>query len=377
MKSKGRRKMNRELDLSGLKKVFGGLILQLIALIFTGRLTTGLMNGNAASGIVSFVINAAAICIILAGITQLHEASPFFTKAKLPYLIQLALEIALIVWMAILDSRSWSMAEVRQMPRGEIVRMLIIVLIILFVMILARMRSVRAILRGCGHVAEKVNDPMFSLKCVKTWRFWQMSYLLTILAIAGGAAVIVTVLRKTLENGTAGEDLSLTIMVNVSSSVLLVSIIALIVMIIFLIAHIMFLAKVRTTYREYHLEEVKNPEAGMQKPAFADYVERELEGAEPDGGYDPDEEEEYAGEYEEYDDAGEYEEYDDDEEYGEDEADEEEDDVSAEGGEESAGEAKTIGGRKYRRISDDDEEEAAEDVSDIMEITKLFKKNKK
>ena len=61
----------RELDLSGLKLVYGGLILQLISLLFTGRLASALMNGTAGSGVVSFVINAVALCLILAGLTIL------------------------------------------------------------------------------------------------------------------------------------------------------------------------------------------------------------------------------------------------------------------------------------------------------------------
>ena len=41
--------MKKELNLSGLKLVFGGLILQLLSVLFTGRLATGLMSGTAVS----------------------------------------------------------------------------------------------------------------------------------------------------------------------------------------------------------------------------------------------------------------------------------------------------------------------------------------
>ena len=338
---KGKRIMKKELDLSGLKLVYWGLILQLISWVFIGRLATALMNGAALSGIVLFVISAIALCIILAGISRLNEASPFFKKAKKPFLIQLVLQIIMCAALIGLGARGWAVSDLAYTPASTNIEMLLVGLVILVVIIVTRLISVRAILRGCGHVAEQVNDPMFSLKCLKGWRLWYMAYLLLILMFLAGTAVIMNVVRKTIENGTAGENLSQEIIVNAMSSALLVAIVAMVILVYFVIAHILFIGKIRTTYREYHLEEIKEAPMNSQPPVFADYVQRETNGLQEDG------------ETEEWDETEEWE--------------EEDTEVSADT------EEKLISGRRYRRIEESSEEEEA-DSGDLLEIAKLFKK---
>lgn len=360
--------MSKELNLSGLKLLYGGLIVQLISVLFTGRLATGLMNGAAASGILSNVIRAVSLCIILAGLSRLTDASPFFGKARVPFLVQLAVQILLIFIFAALGRRGWSINDITTMPRSTVIEMIILTLIILVISIVAGLFSVRSVLRGCGHVAEQVNDPLFSIKCLKSWRLWYLAYLLTILMILAGVAVIVTVLRKTMESGAAGEDLSQAILTNVSSSVLLVSLVVLVVLGFFLIAHILYLGKVRITYREYHLEEVKNAGTEEQRPVLADYVQRELGGLTAD---------EYQEDMSDAEDTG----FSDDEEEnlsGEDETDPE---TEENWGDTALNEAdrtekKLISGRKYRRVTEEADVDEEQDPEDILEIAKLFKKNK-
>lgn len=332
--------MKNELDLSGLKLVYGGLILQLVSFILTGRLASGMMNGMAGPGVLSFVIRAVSICIILAGVSRLGAASPFFTKAKKPYIVQLAVQILLAVVLAVLGRKGWSINSISETPRNTLIEMLLLILVILVVSIIAALFSVRAMLRGCGHVAEQVNDPLFSIKCLKNWRLWYMAYLLTILMSLAGIAMIVTVLRKTVESGSAGEDMTQAIFTNVTSSVLLVSIIVMVVLVFLLIVHIMYIGKIRTTYREYHLEEVKEPAAAEQRPVFADYVQNELNGV-------PEEENDQESEIDQ-----------------EEESDQEEE------------QERRISGRKYRRLENDADENEETDTEDIMEIAKLFKKNR-
>ena len=352
---KGKLKMNKELDLSGLKLVYRGLILQLISWLFIGRLAIALMNGAAWSGIVLFVISAVALCIILAGISRLDEASPFFKKARKPFLIQLALQIIMCIVMIVMGVRQWAVGNIAYTPRSTVIEMLLAGLAVLIVSIVTRLISVRALLRGCGHVAEQVNDPLFSIKCLKGWRLWYMAYLLMILMALAGVAMIVTVLRKTIENGTAEEDLTQTIFTNVTSSVLLVSIVMMVVLIFFVIAHILFIGKVRTTYREYHLEEIKNVAVNIQQPVFADYVQNELNDLQGIGDV------EEAEDFDEQD--GQVSEI-----YGP-EGDEE-------SGDSGFSEEKMISGRRYRRIEEDAGEEET-DSRDMLEIANLFKKNKK
>ena len=344
--------MKKELNLSGLKLVFGGLILQLISVLFTGRLATGLMSGTAVSGVVPFVIRAVSLCIILGGVAKLGDASPFFIKARKPFLVQLILSVLMIVVLAVLGSRQWSVNSITQTQRSSVIEILIGLLVILVVSVAASLISVRTMLRGCGHVAEQVNDPLFSIKCLKTWRLWYMAYLITILMFMAGLAMIVTVLRKTMESGAAGEDLTQAIFTNVSSSVLLVSIIVMAVLIFFLIVHILYMSRIRATYREYHLEMVENTDAGVQRPVMADYVQRELEGAAESDLYDSDEEPEEPW---------------DDEEPVVTETEANETDPEEE--------IRQISGRKYRRITEEPEEEP--DPEDMLEIAKLFKKNRK
>ena len=344
--------MKKELDLSGLKLVFGGLIIQLISVLFTGRLATGLMTGTAVSGIVPFVIRAASLCIILAGVAKLGNASPFFIKARKPFLVQLLISVLMIVILVVLGSRQWSVNSITQTQRSSVIEILIGLLVILVVSVAASLISVRTMLRGCGHVAEQVNDPLFSIKCLKTWRLWYMSYLITILMFMAGLAMIVTVLRKTMESGAAGEDLTQAIFTNVSSSVLLVSIIVMAVLIFFLIVHIMYMSRIRATYREYHLETIENTETGVQRPVLADYVQRELEEASESALYEDEEETEESWDAEETD-----------------HEETEETETDAEDG------IRQISGRKYRRITEEPEEEP--DPEDMLEIAKLFKRNRK
>lgn len=343
--------MKKELDLSGLKLVYGGLILQLISLLFAGRLATALMNGAAGSGIVSFVIDAVAVCIVLAGLSRLGAASPFFAKARKAFFIQLIMQVILIIFFTALGVREWTVGNIAYTPRSTVIELLLAALAILVVSILARMISTRALLRACGHVGEQVNDPLFSAKCIKSWRLWYMAYLLMILMALAGVAVIVTVLRKTIENGTSEEELTQAIFTNVSSSVLLVSIVVMAVLIFFLIAHILFIGKIRVTYREYHLEEIKKGTGIGTRPVFADYVEKELNGMQEE--QEPEEENPESA-------------------YPEEEDDEE---TPEEGIPESAdaAEEKTISGRKYRRI-ETEQEETEPETGDILEIAKLFKK---
>ena len=348
--------MNNELELSGLKLVYGGLILQLISFVFIGGLASALMKGTAGSGIICFVINAAAVCVILAGLARLGPASPFFARAKKPFLIQLLMQAVLILIFMILGVREWTVGNIAYTDRSSVIEMLIGALVILIISILTRLVSVRALLRGCGHVAEQVNDPLFSIRCMKSWRLWYMAYLLLILAALAGVAVIVTVVRKTIENGTSEEEMTQAIFTNVSSSVLLVSIVTLAVLVFFVIAHILFIGKMRVTYREYHLKEVREIPVSGQRPAFADYLQRELEGVQEDGesGWQeetekPDEEEDLVSEAE---DTG---------------ADEE---IVSEAADV---EEKLIAGRRYRRIEEESEEEET-DPGDLLEIAKLFKK---
>ena len=338
----------RELDLSGLKLVYGGLILQLISLLFTGRLASALMNGTAGSGVVSFVINAVALCLILAGLSRAGAASPFFLKARKSFLVQLVMQIILIVFFAGLGIREWTVGNIAYTPRSTLLELLVAVLAILVVSILARMISTRALLRGCGHVAEQTGDPLFSLKCMKNWRLWYMAYLLMILMALAGVAVIVTVLRKTIENGTSEEELTQAIFTNVSSSVLLVSIVVMAVLIFFLIAHILYIGKIRAAYREYHLEAISDAGSGMQRPALADYVQREL-GEQPNDTEAVETEETWEAEEDEI--------------------------VSepADGEDTDKAEDRRIAGRRYRRIETETDEEEP-DSGDLLEIAKMFKK---
>lgn len=345
--------MKKELDLSGLRLVFGGLILQLLSVLFVGRLASGLMNGRTASGIIACAVSAAALILILTGLSRLGEASPFFTKARRSYLIQLFIQIILAVILVVLGRSGWTIDSISVTPRSTILELLLLGVVLLAVWILSMLFSVRTTLRGCGHVAEQTNDPLFSIKCIKSWRLWYLSFLLTILMVLASVAIIITVLRKTIENGTAGQDLTQAIFTNVTSSVLLVSIIVMIVLIFFLIAHILFLARVRTTYREYHMEEVVPSEPGSQAPAFADYVKKELEGI----GYTPAQVSAM-------------------ESYSEEAAFEEADESYEEEMEEEAV-RELASGQRYRKIVPGEEEEIPEESSDMLEIAKLFKKNRK
>ena len=124
-------------------------------------------------------------------------------------------------------------------------------------------------------------------------------------------------------------------------------------LIFFLIAHILFLARVRSTYREYHMEEVVPSDNANQAPAFADYVKKELEGI----GYTP----EQVSAMERYSE----------------EADPEEADWPDEEEMEEDAVRELASGQRYRKIIPGEEEDAAEDSGDMLEIAKLFKKDRK
>ena len=247
--------MKKELQLSSLRQILAGYLLELIALLFTGQAATALMNGSSVTAIVLGALCLLAMLLLFVGVSGLRNASPYFEKAKKPLIIRMGIAIVTIVSFVFLHGRGqWTSSDVGRIGRQTALEVTILLLVLAAVWILAALATTRSILRGCGHVAEQVDDPVFSLRCMRLWRFWSLGLLLFVMVILVAIAVLLNVYRKTLESGVTGTELQETLMINMASGALLSGIIMLVGGAIFLIVHILYLLRIHKTFREYHLE---------------------------------------------------------------------------------------------------------------------------
>ena len=269
--------MKRELELGGLRMVFIGGLIQLVGALLTGRAVTAVMGGSAFSLIAVAVIVCVGLLLTFAGLTQVQTESFYFKKAKKHQLVLAAVTLVTAIAGAAMASRGMDQVSLAGMERSSLLELTIAALVVAVVWILTMLGTVRSVLRGCGHVAEQTNDPLYAIKCMRNWRLWYMAFLLTVLAVLASLAIMVTVLKNTIAGSAAGEDLSEALRVNISSSALLGSIIVLAVLVFLLIAHILYLLTIRRTYTEYHLEEVATGDAPgtgrVDEAQAADYAE--------------------------------------------------------------------------------------------------------
>ena len=279
--------MKKELELYGLRPILIGFIVELVAFLLVGRAANGLMNGSPLMAALMAAATLVGMLLVFRGLQTLEGASYMFGKAKKHILIRAVIAAILLVLVLALGRKgSMTAGMLTGMPRGVLLEATIAFLVVGVIWIVAVLLSGRAILRGCGDVAEQADDPIFSLKCMKTWRIWGVGVLLMVLVILASLAIILNVLSHTLKSGKTGAELNEAIMTNVTSGALLASIIVLVGMAIFLVVHILFLLRIRYAYKTYHLEMVRisadaaedaAPYIGVEGEAEASFIEVESE----------------------------------------------------------------------------------------------------
>ncbi len=288
--------MKKILDLSGLKLILIGFLIEIVAFLFSGTAVTGLMNGNA--GMFSAVMAVACISMILAwmGCIKAAGSSLFFKRAQIPALVRAAIAVVLAIVMGTAGNMGVWNEDMLTVFRKHALGITLAVLLIGLVWVVSVLMMNRRIMRACGNIAELNDDAFFSLKCLKTWRIWNIAFLLIIFAVLLAVAIIINVLKKTLQQGLEGEALNEALSINIASSIMLASAIFLVVLIFFVIVHIMYLVRLHQTRKSYHLSEVTLPDLNEMPAIDVEWTEEDAEEYPEDEGendlQDPEEESE-------------------------------------------------------------------------------------
>ena len=271
--------MKKTLDLSGMKFVLIGYIIELAALLLAGRAISQLMEGKGMTGVCIMMAMFAGMLLVWFGVNGLRNASVFFGKAAKPVMVRAILAVIAAIVFGVSGTSGGLTADRLMDLRKNALETALLLLILGLIWLVTALITTRSMLRGCGHVAEQADDPLFSLKCMKTWRTWNLAVMLMAFTILLAFAIFVNVLKKTLQQGLEGEALSEALAVNIASSILLASVIATAVLIFLLIVHIIYLFRLHTAKKMYHLTEVEIPDLNDMPAVDVEWPEEDGEGS--------------------------------------------------------------------------------------------------
>lgn len=197
-------------NLAGLKLVFAGFIIQIIAAVIGGSSagsitksvkdtfdTASSASGTGISNVLSVItalMSVAALILIIVGLSAVKNVSPYFKKSRNLYIANILVAFAMMVVVAILAGSTLASASSSAMTgtsgaaAGAIAGTVIASVLIAVAMAVISILAIRAMMLGCRDVAEYNGDTEFAGKCRGTWRLYLLASI--IMVVAGTAFVI-------------------------------------------------------------------------------------------------------------------------------------------------------------------------------------------
>ena len=217
--------MDVNYDLRGLKLVFTGFILQMIASLLgsgsIGNISKELgkalssvdsdSSGMSVLSMASGVLALAALILIIVGLSKLKRVSTYFKQARNLYIANILVAVALVVVVMVMAGSALASASSSNLTgntsimNGLLGMTLLAVAIVIVAMAVISILAIRSLMFGCGAVAEASGDIAYKGKCHRTWEMFLLAKVLVVVALA---VLVVTGLTSVISdfNSTGSVD---------------------------------------------------------------------------------------------------------------------------------------------------------------------------
>ena len=260
--------MDVNYDLKGLRLVFTGFILQMIAAFLGSGTISGISkelgkalssvdsqsSGMSILSVVSGAVALVALILIIVGLSRLKRVSPYFRQSRNLYIADILVAVALVVVVmvmagsALASASSSTLTGNTSIMSGILGMTLLAVAIVIVAMAVISILAIRSLMFGCGVVAAASGDYVYKEKCHRTWKLFLLSKILVVVALA---VLVVTGLTSVISdfNSTGSVDIGAGL---VTGGLLAAVVFFIVAAIMAFIAQIQLLMRTWGTYKRFN-----------------------------------------------------------------------------------------------------------------------------
>jgi len=247
----------KDYNLTGLKLLFYGMIIQLVANILNGiisahQVTKVLMSYTGVSGIMLTIIVAAinivAVVIIVMGLAKTQKYTARFREAKMYYII----DIALISVAYILSAATIGLMASRFTGHKAVLTVIAGFSLILFIAGIAalifNLLAVRGTMFGCSDIAIGNGNQKLQRSCKRMWHVYLASFLLMMVFVI----VIVSIMMFNVNLTSSSGKLAYWVGHRFGGGTVLAIIFLLASMLFYMIMQLLVIFRVRAIYKIFN-----------------------------------------------------------------------------------------------------------------------------
>jgi len=234
-------------DLKGLKQIFAGLIIGMVAGAFMGVVANQTMSKEL--GILSSILNAAgtillivSLVMVIKGLGECNKYSFNFGSARKYYILSVAANVALIAFECVVVMKKGFTWFDKGLSDTATANMMIwIMLILCAIQMVFNILTYRGIMFGCSEISISNGNEEMPVKCKKAFKHYAIGTIGTVIAASIMLWVALRIIRSTIGKNIQPEF-----------GLGLVSLIAMLVFgVVCIVAFIQMLNYISTTHKLY------------------------------------------------------------------------------------------------------------------------------